>query len=366
MLNILGKIYGAELRNELIDESLFGDGFNLKEAVKISKSHSLGALLAIALEKTQYFTTLSSDIQKAISTLKLSSMKKSICFDSESSALYDEFNKQGIDFMPLKGIIIKELYPEIGMREFADHDILIRRKDAKAVKHIFASRNYKIESYGKSHHDVYEKLPFYNYEIHRCLFDDGGVVSSKYFKNVWDKAANIGNHRYELNENDCYIYILAHAFKHLENSGNGLRYLLDIYVIERAWKDKLDHDYIRKEMATIDMLEFYETSLILAKKFLNEDNESLSDEENVMLNKIFLSGTYGTIEHRVENQLKKKSKFRYFLSRAFMPWSSLKMFYPFIAYTFIFIPFFWAWRLIYSLIFKFSRVKAEIDAIKKN
>ena len=107
MLNILGKIYGAALRNEVIDETIFTADFNLKEAVKISKAHSLGALFAIALEKTQYFASLSPEIQKVISTIKLSSMKKSICFDSESSILYAEFDKQNIDYLPLKGIVIK-------------------------------------------------------------------------------------------------------------------------------------------------------------------------------------------------------------------------------------------------------------------
>lgn len=364
LLDILGKIYGAALRGEPVDETLLGDDFNLKDAFRISKSHSLGALFAFAMEKTEYFKGLKPEIQKAISTPKLASIKKSLCFDAERESLYKEFSDNGVDYISLKGIIIKELYPEMGMREFADHDILIRPKSAKTVKKIFSNRDYKVESFGKTHHDVYEKLPFYNFEIHRYLFDDNdGTGLSKFYKDVWPKSHVVSGHEYALCTEDTYAYILGHAFKHLENSGNGLRYLIDIYVIEKAWGEKIDRSYFESELDKMLMLPFYEKSKVIASKFLGENEEPLTEEEKELLDKIFVSGTYGNIGIRVENSLKKQSKFKYFMKRAFIPWSTIRQMNPFIAYTIIFIPFFWAWRLIKALLFKRDRVKAELDAI---
>ena len=43
------------------------------------------------------------------------------------------FEKEGIDYVPLKGWIIKNLYPKPDMRSMCDVDILIRDEDKKKI-----------------------------------------------------------------------------------------------------------------------------------------------------------------------------------------------------------------------------------------
>lgn len=91
--------------------------------------------------------------------------------DSEREKIFSLFEKGGIWYLPLKGVILKEMYHVYGMRQMADNDILFDSTYRKEVKDIFLSLGYEMESYNKGNHDVYLKAPIYNYEMHVSLFD---------------------------------------------------------------------------------------------------------------------------------------------------------------------------------------------------
>lgn len=50
---------------------------------------------------------------------------------------YFLFEKAGIWYLPLKGVILKEMYPVYGIRQMADNDILFDFTYRKEVKDIF-------------------------------------------------------------------------------------------------------------------------------------------------------------------------------------------------------------------------------------
>ena len=56
-------------------------------------------------------------------------VRKNVILDVERTAIFEEFERKGIWYMPLKGSILKELYPENGMREMADNDVLYDAKN---------------------------------------------------------------------------------------------------------------------------------------------------------------------------------------------------------------------------------------------
>ena len=78
----------------------------------------------------------------------------------------------GIWYMPLKGTLLKDLYPKTGMREMADNDILFDASRCGDVKRIMESLGFEIKAYGTGPHDSYLKPPVSNFEMHRKLFDD--------------------------------------------------------------------------------------------------------------------------------------------------------------------------------------------------
>ena len=74
--------------------------------------------------------------------------------------------------MPLKGSVLKDLYPENGMREMSDNDILFDASKREQSKVIMLSHSYTVEHYGEIYHDAYHKPPVLNFELHTVLFGE--------------------------------------------------------------------------------------------------------------------------------------------------------------------------------------------------
>ena len=72
--------------------------------------------------------------------------------------------------MPLKGCILKEMYPDFSMRQMADNDILFDEKFRSAIRQYFIDHQYTVVSYLQVNHDAYEKPPVLNFEMHTALF----------------------------------------------------------------------------------------------------------------------------------------------------------------------------------------------------
>ena len=326
---------------------------------RISKYHSLRAFFY------QVVTALKLDVpQECLSKLEqdyLLNVRKAVSFEEERKALYAHLNEQGIDYLPLKGIIIKDYYPDQFSREFADNDILFDEKKDKLVKEFFVKRDYEVEAFRKSNHDVFQKKPFFNFEMHRALFGetgDNGLII-KYFNSYLNKSLIKENKEHYLSDEDFYIYFTAHSYKHYHGSGCGIRTLIDYYLYVK--KSNLDFDYINKELEKLNLVDFSNQIRAISQKVF--DDEPLSGEEEEILLYIASSGTYGTLEHSVAKGVKAKGKFGYFMSRIFPPYCFYKYAYPWAYYCPILIPFAWLARFLRVLFKNPKKAKNELKTI---
>ena len=327
--------------------------------IKLSKHHSLMAFLYKAISEVRVKVN-PNHIHK-LEEYYLANLRKAVLFDKERKDIYAFFNENEIEFLPLKGIILKDYYLDPYTREFADNDILFVGKD-KLIKNFFVNRGYEVESFRKSNHDVYLKKPFFNFEIHRDLFDEteDNAKSVKYFKDYLNKAPLKEKHEHYLSNEDFYIYFLAHTYKHYHVSGCGIRTLIDIYLYLK--NNDLDFDYINKELIKLDLLDFSNDIKSLSFKLF--DNKELDNKEEEILLYIASSGTYGTLEHSVDKGVKEKGKFGYMMKRVFPPYSFYKSAYPWAYYSFILIPIAWLCRFFRILFKNPKKAKKELKMIK--
>lgn len=162
---------------------------------------------------------------------------------AERSKLYKAFSDAGIRILPLKGCLIKEMYPRQEYRQMADLDILIDDKNAAAVKKIMEDLGYESTGeFGTWNHDEYLKKPWCNVEIHRDMLPQK-IQNAKKYKDIWERTyeEEPGSGIYKLIWDDFYIYMLEHFAKHFREGGSGIRSIMDIYVFYRIKKK----NYIR-------------------------------------------------------------------------------------------------------------------------
>lgn len=316
---------------------------------RMSRAHFMDALVGTVLQ--QAGITLPKKWTERISK----AVRKNLLFDVERKKLLDFMEQKGIWYMPLKGVILKDYYPAVGMRQMSDNDILFDNSFCDEIEQYMKSQGYEAVSVGAGNHDVYEKKPVYNFEMHRALYGEGHDRKwEAYYRDVkkrliQDSSSSYG---YHFGDEDFYVYILCHAYKHYTGGGTGLRSLLDFYVYLTAKEQSLDFAYISRECAVLGIGDFEKQSRSLCRKVFSVRDaynmeafeESLSPEEMEMLRFYLSSGAYGTMENYVSNMVKKKGKVRFLMSRIFMPLHEIKKVYPILCHIPVLLPVCWVVR----------------------
>ena len=351
---------------------------NEKELYRISYMHFLDALVGTALKKAgipvpQYWN---EHISKAI--------RKVVLFDTERAKLFSFMEQKGIWHLPLKGIILKDFYPAVGMRQMSDNDILFDYSFCDEVQAYMEAAGYEAVHVGVGNHDVYHKEPVYNFELHSALYSETHQDGwAEYYGNIKDRLVLTEGTacEYRFTDEDFYVYITSHAYKHYAGSGTGLRSLLDFYAYLKA-KPELDFSYIEKECKVLGIAEFEKRNRSLCRKAFSGEvlkgmeslEHSLSEEEREMLLYYLTSGAYGTVERGIENRINrlkeenvKNSKMRYVLQRLFPGNDTYKHYSGKCRYKFVQSIFGWVHRVFVVLFTKSrrERILREIKAVKK-
>ena len=335
-------------------------GIDLELIYSIAERHSLLCIAAYALEKAGIK-------DEKFSRAKGKAIRRAAIFDMERANVLSALDKAEIWYLPLKGCVLKELYPQIGMREMADNDILFDNTRADDVRAIMEDLGFTVKSFGLGAHDSYLKPPVSNFEMHRTLFADGYNDNfRKYYKNVKSRLIKDDNSFcHSFRDGDFYIYMIGHEYKHYSQAGTGLRSLLDTYVFLKQKGGALDFDYIDRETEKLGISSFEKENRQLSLSLFGGGEQSAENKE--MLGYVASSGTYGTLKNHVENQLNKNgnSKIRYILKRVFLPMDTVRASFPAFAKYPVLLPFLPAYRLIRGMTKHGKTIFTELKMIIK-
>jgi len=348
-------------------------GMDLTQIFSLANDHKLTACVAFALENIG----LDDETYKPWKQAKSMAVRKNLLLNNERNEIYDYMEKNHILHVSLKGIVLQDIYPKFGMREMGDNDILFDPSYQEQMYDYMIAHGYHAEIYKRVNHDEYLKPPIYNFEFHNALFlKSDNEKLYEYYSNVVDRLISVEgkNYEYRFSDEDFYIYNIAHAYRHYCSGGTGLRILTDTYVFLKAKKDKLDIAYIERECEKIDLTDFEFMCRTLSQKLFspNSDSYILSEKEEQFLNRIIMSGAYGTQELSVENTIKqlaengkntKSVKWKYYLKRIFVPLDFIKDVYPFYYRHKVLIPVLWITRIAKALTINRKRIKSELKSV---
>ena len=353
---------------------------DLKQLLIMTRKHSVASMVCMALEKTAIFANADEATKKQWIDAKNKAIRKNMLLDAERKTISHELETQGIWYMPLKGSILKDWYPKPGMREMADNDILFDPSGREQVREIFQNRGYKTVSFRKGNHDVYEKEPIYNFEMHVSLFDGTYKELTEQYENVKERLLPVDGTTYQFafTPEDFYVFVLAHAHKHYSHSGTGIRTLADIYVMDRHLGGIMDRDEVEQKLTQLGIAEYEQHSRVLAEKLFSAVRPlaeiELTEDEKEMLLYYCDATTYGTVDNRVNNRLhelqenseniKLWTKVKYCCVRLFPGREFCKFAYPFVYKHPWTLPFFWVWRIVYRSIASKKNVQQELKALK--
>ncbi len=233
----------------------------------------------------------------------------------------------GIAFMPLKGAVLRDCYPEPWMRTSCDIDVLVHETDLRqAVEVLVGQLGYT--EHEKNTHDIsLFSVGGIHVELHYGLVENGLIgEASEILSGVWQSATVKEGYScyFEMPDEMFYFYHIAHMAKHFENGGCGIRPFIDLLFL-----DKLDADAEKRDamLRNGGLFRFAECARTLsAVWFDGREHDAVTQN---MQSYIISGGVYGNNQNRIVLQQQKKGgKLRYALSRIFVPYDTLKFQYP--------------------------------------
>lgn len=292
----LGKLIQAQLSGREVEP--VPEGVTVSEIVTIAKKNQMNYLLLEALMRAENVSK--EDKEKLRSRLIFSVCKTEtqIC---EFQELEQCFEEKRIRNQPMKGAVLRYLYPSPAMREMSDLDILIAQQDMEAADEVLRQRGYVMEQSIK-HHDIYRKPPFLVVEVHRAMYDK--TVDRKqdgYFQNFARTKEKEGcRYTQVLGTEDFYVYMMAHMAKHFYQMGCGIRHLVDLYVYWKKYSDSMNRAYIEEELEKCGILTFTRNMEQLAFGWL--DGKEVSSLHEKLFLYMLDSGIYGKDENGIWNK----------------------------------------------------------------
>lgn len=366
--NFIYGIYSCRLLSSVLNGAepvAMPEGMTLEGLYAYQNEQDVSNMAYVALQKLGFSAGQLKELQE---DYKLNMLREAR-FELGGQQVFDAFEKAEINFLPLKGAILKNYYPNPALRTFTDIDIYVGKDFEKAEKVLF-ELGYEKTGFDE-HNDVgYSKKPSLHIELHKELFPDDYDFEGYFdepFKHTDLKDGYKYYHLYKTD--DFFIHVLCHLYKHFTFGGCGLRQYLDIYVMTK--KMELDMDYIRSELRSFGMEGFLDTTLKLDRFFF--DGEKPDDELIEIAEFVFNNSTFGNAENRLVLDYDKQNgekrtlwgNITYFMDRWQLKYSQMIPRYKVLKYLPFLLPFCWIHKLLTALLFRRNALKSSFDDVGK-
>lgn len=217
--------------------------------------------------------------------------------------IYDTFDRNGIDYMPLKGCNMKQRYPAPELRMMGDADILIRMDQYDAIRPLMTELGFR-ETKTTDHELIWQSKALF-LELHKRVIPSYNLDMKDYFGDGWELAKLCRGSRWDMTPEDEWIYLFTHFAKHYRDGGIGCRHVVDLWVYLKT-TEHMDESYVEGELEKLQLLTFYRNIRRLIQVWFDGTPE---DEMSEYLTEfIFSSGSWGQMETKILSRTLRDSK----------------------------------------------------------
>lgn len=222
------------IRNEVCKKKY--DNVDWNELINLSRKHKIEGLIYFVLNKSRLLENIDED--------KVKDLKKEVFFTgvtqisnmSKLEKVFNEFSKENVPVIVLKGLVVREYYPQPEQRSMSDADIFVKAKDINKSKKILIDLGYTEIDAEASHHIKYIKSGYPMIELHwHVMKRDGFSNELDLFEDdIWDRTIEVkvkGAKVLSLGYEDLALHLCMHMAAHLAASGFGVRQIADLVLL---------------------------------------------------------------------------------------------------------------------------------------
>lgn len=326
LTNTFLKLLRAQISQDgyVLDEQILLNEDEQKALFSLSKRHDVAHIVARALKDSE--VALEEAVRAAFQKEQSLALYRYMQLKNEAIAFYAALDEKNVRYMVLKGSEIRKHYPSPEMRVSSDIDILVESEELESTLQLLSDElEYTIG--GRTSYDVSTFAPSgVHVEVHFKLTSEDERYDTA-LSDAWESSLPDGNaeNRRVMCPELQLAYTVMHTAKHFHNGGCGVRFLMDLFVLEQ--KLTYDETKMREILAKCNLCKFYDELHRLASVWFadGEHNQLTKEMESYIIG----AGIYGNIENKVAVfQNKKGGKMNYALSRIFPKRSYLEITYP--------------------------------------
>lgn len=334
------------------------DDIDIIKLYKLSVQNAVQGIFYLAVKDGKI--NFPEDLTKKLKASYMTIMMREASQEAEIELIRQDFSKQNLDFMFLKGTHLKALYPLPEMRFMVDMDILLHESDLDSARDIMLSHGFSLKM-NSAKDIILIKEPCLTVELHKMLFVEDYFMHD-YFSAVWNRAEKYDGNEYKMSLADLYVYTLAHLAEHYLSAGSCFRPMMDLFLMEKHHNTELDFEYINKQFEILGILKFAQ-NIRLLYNCMFADGEYNKDLE-MMENYIVLGPPVKNAEAASMAATTKKSKLKILFETAFPPFKHMKIRYPILKKLPFLLPLYWAIRIIQYTFTKDARLSKAREGLK--
>lgn len=348
----------------LIRQGVFGEGETLDltqvdfhQLYALSASQDMAHVVGVALEK--YARWAESEVLKPFRKAKNMATFRFVQMENALAQIAALFEEAQIPFVPLKGSVIRHLYPDPTLRTSCDIDIFVAKEDLQNAVSLLEQKGGYTAMPQETGHDVsLYSVDQIHIELHFDLMEMDETMSET-LSDAWAQTHPVEGKTYQkaFSAEMLLLYHIIHMAKHFSLGGCGIRPVLDLKILHNALT--FDNAWLEERLEKANLLTFYRETTRLSEVWFGNSTHSPLTEE--MQRYVFRGGVFGTMENHAQNSLAKRGRVGHFLRLLFPSAVYMKKRYPKAERHPILLPWFYLWRFICFLFKPHAKAKVKIN-----
>lgn len=283
----------------------------------LSERHSITPIIYRGIQKCGGTKEALSVFEKSMNKVLAQTIRNGDALKRISNALNDSC----IKYIPLKGAVLKELYPDPLLRTSTDVDILVAEEDLySAIEIIEKYTDFVFKK--RYYHDVSMFSPSVHLELHYNINENMKNLD-KLLSHAWDYAVLDSRYCYKFTPEFQVFYVLSHMCFHMIKGGLGIRPLLDLWLLRN--KTHFCDSEVVGMCSECGILTFYEKCCMLVDCWM--EGKSVPEELQIFESYVLNGGLFGCTETALASK-QRDNKFIYYFHRIFLSKNLLEIDYP--------------------------------------
>lgn len=283
--------------------------------------------------------------------------------------IVEALGEAGIRCAEVQGTRLKELYPSPEYRTMSDIDFIVEPKNLGDTRGILEKLGYDCHYFRDFDVDGFREPNIY-VEMHTSFFakdtDFHGFLGDPFAEAKDTDGASV-----TVSEETLYLYTVLHTAKHYYFAGCGIRRVLDLYLLNRAYPHIAESEKVKSFFEELGLSDFVGDMCELAQCWFGEDEKVPDERLSKMVETIKKSGIHGTVSQKLANSLARNKskgirnvKTAYVLRRLFPEKWVMVANYPVLKKLPILMPFCWIHRNVKAVTKNRGRLSEEIKNLK--